>query len=243
MAYIICSNCGAKALIVASRCPSCQHPFPSREERERASAPVRKQAPKAPWFILGLVVLLGAGGWIAWSTKKKADADKLAAAAQIIPVEPLPDTTTKAVPATADTMPMAMSTNAQPGGAVGVPAATPTVSAPVSTPSSTPVKPPAQPTPQALAQPVVKNVIAGDAPPAVAAPGPPGPDVVWERAVAITAVNVREKPDRASKALIVLVPDDVVMLGDAITGWRRIRVDGMNGWVDPRHFEIRPRKR
>lgn len=173
--------------------------------------PVRKPAPKAPWYIAGLVVLLAAGGYIAWSTSKKAEADQKAAAARIVPVEPV---------AAPDTAPVNPTTDTTGINTAVTPVQTPIVPAPRTVPAELPPAP--QPTPPRRA----------------------GADSAqWQRAVVTIAVNVREKPDRASRALLVLVPDDVVLLGESITGWRRVRVDGIDGWVDPRHFEIRAKKK
>jgi hypothetical protein len=228
MAYITCSNCGAKALAVASRCPRCQHPFPTREE-QRASMPVRKPAPKAPWYLAGLVLLLGAGGYVAWSTAKKAAADRKAAAARIVPVEPAPAPDTTAGKADSAAMPVDTTASMVAPSAAVAASTAPKVTAPVTT---TPAAPRAK-------APVTST------PPVQVAPPAPRREVAdsgtWQRAVVTIAVNIREKPDRASKTLLVLHPADVVLLGEAITGWRRVKVDGIDGWVDPRHLAIRPK--
>ncbi len=177
---------------------------------------MRAPQSRAPWYIAGLVVLLGAGGWVAWSTAKKAEADKKAAAARIVPTEPLPAPDTTQVGTKPDSLGVTGGAAITPGGAAAAPM---TLSANAQPTTATAPAPQVAPPPRAVG------------------------DSTWQRAVVTIAVNVREKPDRASKALLVLVPDDVVMLGESITGWRRVKVDGIDGWVDPRHFEIRPRKR
>jgi len=201
MAYITCSNCGAKALEIATRCPRCQHPFPSREER-RASEPVRAPKPKAPWYIGGLALLVVAGAWIAWSTSRQAAADRKAAAARVIPVEvaPAPDTTAPGVPDSTTLIPAA----------------------------STPVAP----TPQSV------TVAPARVAPKVRAPARSAPpeSTEWKHAVVALPVNVREKSERGAKVLLVLAKGDTVLIGEQITGWTHVRVDGIDGWADSRRL-------
>ncbi len=210
MAYITCSNCGAKALEIATLCPRCQHPFPSREER-RASQPVRKPAPKAPWYMAGLAVLVIAGVWIAWSTARQAAADKKAAAARVIPVEavPAPDTTTTA---------MLDSTALNPAPVLVAPA--PVAPAPVA-------QAPAR------AEPTVELPRASA--PKRSAPPESG---TWQHGVVDLPVNVREKSARGAKVLLVLAQGDTVLVGEQITGWTHVRVDGIDGWVDSRRLSV-----
>ena len=227
MAYITCSNCGAKALEIATRCPRCQHPFPSREER-RASQPVRKPAPKAPWYMAGLAVLVIAGVWIAWSTARQAAADKKAAAARVIPVEavPAPDTTTTA---------MLDSTALNPAPVLVAPA-------PVA-PTPTPAPAPAPASVSARAEPVVElpRALA----PKLSAPkrSAPPESGQWKHAVVALPVNVREQSVRGAKVILVLAQGDTVLVGEQITGWTHVRVDGIDGWADSRRLSgVRTRR-
>ncbi|MCX5765039.1 MAG: SH3 domain-containing protein [Gemmatimonadetes bacterium] len=210
MAYITCSNCGAKALEIATLCPRCQRPFPSREER-RASQPVQKPAPKAPWYMAGLAVLVVAGVWIAWSTARQAAADKQAAAARVIPVEavPAPDTATTA---------MLDSTALIPAPVLVAPA--PVAPAPVA------------PAP-ARAEPTVELPRASA--PKRSAPPESG---TWQHGVVTLPVNVRKKSARGAKVLLVLAKGDTVLVGEQITGWTHVRVDGIDGWVDSRRLSV-----
>lgn len=210
MAYITCSNCGAKALEIATLCPRCQRPFPSREER-RASQPVQKPAPKAPWYMAGLAVLVVAGVWIAWSTARQAAADKQAAAARVIPVEavPAPDTATTA---------MLDSTALIPAPVLVAPA--PVAPAPV---ASAPAR----------AEPTVELPRASA--PKRSAPPESG---TWQHGVVTLPVNVREKSARGAKVLLVLAQGDTVLVGEQITGWTHVRVDGIDGWVDSRRLSV-----
>ena len=228
MAYITCSNCGAKALEIATLCPRCQRPFPSREER-RASEPVRKQEPKAPWYIAGLAVLLAGGAWIAWSTARQAAADKQAAAARVIPVEavPVPDTATTA---------MLDSTALNPAPVAPAPVAPARVApAPV---APAPVAPaPVAPAPERT-EPAVKPPRASTQ--KRSAPPESG---TWKHGVVALPVNVREKSARGARVLLVLAKGDTILIGAQIAGWLHVKVDTIDGWVDPRRIEMSRTKR
>lgn len=218
MAYITCSNCGAKALEIATLCPRCQRPFPSREER-RASQPVQKPAPKAPWYMAGLAVLVVAGVWIAWSTARQAAADKQAAAARVIPVEavPAPDTATTA---------MLDSTVLNPA---------PVAPAPVAPAPVTPA--PVAPAP-ARAEPTVELPRATAPKRSAPKRSAPPESGTWQHGVVALPVNVREKSARGAKVLLVLAKGDTVLVGEQITGWTHVRVDGIDGWVDSRRLSV-----
>lgn len=223
MAYITCSNCGAKALEIATLCPRCQRPFPSREER-RASQPVQKPAPKAPWYMAGLAVLVVAGVWIAWSTARQAAADKQAAAARVIPVEavPAPDTATTA---------MLDSTVLNPA---------PVAPAPVAPAPVTPA--PVAPAP-ARAEPTVELPRATAPKRSAPKRSAPPESGTWQHGVVALPVNVREKSARGAKVLLVLAKGDTVLVGEQITGWTHVRVDGIDGWADSRRLTgIRKRR-
>lgn len=218
MAYITCSNCGAKALEIATLCPRCQRAFPSREER-RASQPVQKPAHKAPWYMAGLAVLVVAGVWIAWSTARQAAADKQAAAARVIPVEavPAPDTATTA---------MLDSTALNP--------------APVAPAPVTPA--PVAPAP-ARAEPTVELPRATAPKRSAPKRSAPPESGTWQHGVVALPVNVREKSARGAKVLLVLAKGDTVLVGEQITGWTHVRVDGIDGWADSRRLTgIRKRR-
>lgn len=228
MAYITCSNCGAKALEIATLCPRCQHPFPSREER-RASEPVRKQEPKAPWYIAGLAVLLAGGAWIAWSTARQATADKKAAAARVIPTEAVP---------VSDTATTAMLDSAALNPAPVAPARVapaPVAPAPVTPAPVTPA--PVAPAPERT-EPAVK-------PPRASTPkrSAPPESGTWKHGVVALPVNVREKSARGARVLLVLAQGDTILIGAQIAGWLHVKVDTIDGWVDPRRIEMSRTKR
>ena len=233
MAYITCSNCGAKALEIATLCPRCQRPFPSREER-RASEPVRKQEPKAPWYIAGLAVLLAGGAWIAWSTARQAAADKQAAAARVIPVEavPVPDTATTA---------MLDSTALNPAPVAPAPVAPARVApAPV---APAPVAP--APVAPALVAPAPERTEPAVKPPRASTPkrSAPPESGTWKHGVVALPVNVRERSARGAKVLLVLAKGDTILIGAQIAGWLHVKVDTIDGWVDPRRIEMSRTKR
>jgi hypothetical protein len=58
----------------------------------------------------------------------------------------------------------------------------------------------------------------------------------WQPAVARTWVNVRSDASLDGEVVGVISPDSRAMLGTTHRGWRRITLDDVSGWVDPRLF-------
>ncbi len=58
----------------------------------------------------------------------------------------------------------------------------------------------------------------------------------WQPAVARTWVNVRSDASPDGEVVGVISPDSRAMLGTTRRGWRRITLDDVSGWVDPRLF-------
>jgi hypothetical protein len=58
----------------------------------------------------------------------------------------------------------------------------------------------------------------------------------WQPAVARTWVNVRREASPDGEVVGVISPDSRAMLGTTRRGWRRIALDDVTGWVDPRLF-------
>jgi SH3-like domain-containing protein len=54
--------------------------------------------------------------------------------------------------------------------------------------------------------------------------------------VARTWVNVRSDASLEGEVVGVVRPDSRALLGAERRGWRRITLDGVSGWVDPRLF-------
>jgi SH3-like domain-containing protein len=60
--------------------------------------------------------------------------------------------------------------------------------------------------------------------------------VTWQPAVARTWVNVRNDASPNGEVVGVISPDSRAMLGTTRRGWRRVALDDVSGWVDPRLF-------
>lgn len=58
----------------------------------------------------------------------------------------------------------------------------------------------------------------------------------WQPAVARTWVNVRSDASPDGEVVGVISPDSRALLGTTRRGWRRISLDDVSGWVDPRLF-------
>jgi hypothetical protein len=58
----------------------------------------------------------------------------------------------------------------------------------------------------------------------------------WQPAVARTWVNVRNDASPDGEVVGVISPDSRAMLGTTRRGWRRVALDDVSGWVDPRLF-------
>lgn len=58
----------------------------------------------------------------------------------------------------------------------------------------------------------------------------------WQPAVARTWVNVRSDASPDGEVVGVISPDSRAMLGTTRRGWRRVALDDVSGWVDPRLF-------
>ncbi len=66
---------------------------------------------------------------------------------------------------------------------------------------------------------------------------PVAPDsTTWQPAVALTWVNVRSDASLDGEVVGVVSPDSRALLGATRRGWRRITLDDVTGWVDPRLF-------
>jgi uncharacterized protein YgiM (DUF1202 family) len=65
---------------------------------------------------------------------------------------------------------------------------------------------------------------------------PPDSGATWQPAVARTWVNVRSDASLEGEVVGVVRPDSRALLGAERRGWRRITLDGVSGWVDPRLF-------
>ncbi len=60
--------------------------------------------------------------------------------------------------------------------------------------------------------------------------------IIWTPAVARTWVNVRNDASRGGEVVGVIKPASRAMLGTDRAGWRQVRSPDVTGWVDPRLF-------
>ncbi|HEY7567823.1 MAG TPA: SH3 domain-containing protein [Gemmatimonadaceae bacterium] len=107
----------------------------------------------------------------------------------------------------------------------------------------------AQPTAEPVAAPMPSPVVIDSAPvrraPAVATRAPtsskattvrPSRTARWMRATARNWVTVRAAASRSSRVIASIGPDTRVQLGEARGEWMRIRMKGINGWVERSRF-------
>ena len=227
MAYLRCSDCGAKALRIATRCPSCGSSFPLHDERgERihfrrcrgCDIHIPRQEDRCQWCsteardlpwrpaaaAAALILLLGGGGLFLARTPGVFSSFDASAGTAL----------------------------ASRGEAPAIPSLRPPPAGEDFT-----VDPP-DPLPDGTGSPVPTpdgNVV------------PPGPGQGggqgdgqggWAPARAVTFVNVRADPDREAAILGVVPEAASVLLGDLRGGWRRIRAGDLSGWVDGRLFQM-----
>jgi hypothetical protein len=218
MAYLRCTECGSKALVAASQCPRCAHPFNlvnARGDRVKLKAcrgcGIMHRVDgtchwcgdvKSPWRLSGsvlksaaavAVMLVGAG-----------------AAYRVAPT--VAQYTTTLVNEARDDM-RAASMNAP---LAGVATTTTSSDAPV-----------------VAAAPIQDSASAMVASAMVAS----SDSITWTPAVARTWVNVRADASRGGQVVGVIKPTTRAMLGTDRAGWRLVKSTDVSGWVDPRLFE------
>ena len=233
MPYLRCEECEAKALPIATRCPSCEHPFDSavrekgrlrscgecdslisRDAREcRWCGEAVSKAPPRALVLAGaaatLVALLG-GGW--WMLGPEAD--------RVSPSSP--------------------SATVQQPGPAGTPevesGAVPESEADESAASVALAEAPDEPA-EALDTPESDPPAGDDSSPAEL-DGQAETDLVpettgegWIRAVARTFVNIRTSPGSDAEVRGVVAENDVVLLGTARGDWREVRSGELAGWA------------
>jgi hypothetical protein len=218
MPYLRCTACGSKALVAASQCPRCAHPFHllnARGERVKLSRcrgcgimhrydaachwcgvlPKSSWASPVVWRSAAALLITVAVAGAAWNFGSPLRVDR----APVLRAEPALSST-----------PVATASVAAPSepATAGAPAA-PVVS---------------DTAPRATADTAVRAVIETDS-------------IVWTSVVARTWVNVRNSASRDSEVVGVIKPSSRALLGTGRAGWRRVRSPEVNGWVDPRHFD------
>jgi hypothetical protein len=238
MPYLRCEQCAAKALPIATRCPSCETPFdlerPGRGSprlrpcpecdsllpREAASCrwcgaeTRRRVSPPLAAAAAVAALALGFGGW-ALLGSDSGDVIFLAPTPQAerTPGADAPPSEERipSPPAPARELPGF----AAQGGAADAAPGTATRATPGTERSPTPESPPAS-------DPV--RVVAAD-------DDPPPAEGGWVRAVARTFVNIRSSPASDGTVQGVVAENAVVLLGDAQGAWRRVQAGSVDGWV------------
>jgi len=132
MAYLVCSQCGGKALAVSTRCPRCQTPFPRVEDR----TPPAPRSLRVPIVIAGAILVIVGGGYALWLTQNGKPVDVIVVPTASAPTDqPVSDSSGNSAGGTAKTA----------GDTVQGPVAAPPVAvspAPAAvTPAATPVIP------------------------------------------------------------------------------------------------------
>jgi hypothetical protein len=241
MAYLRCSDCGAKALRIATRCPSCGSSFPLHDDRgerirfrrcrgcdihiPRQEARCRwcsTEVRDIPWrpaaVAAVLVLVLGGGGLFLART----------------PGVPSSDTSLETASASRGEAPAIPALRPPPAGedftVDPVDPVDPMDAMDAMDPLRDPLDVPLDGTGSPIPSP------GGNAP----APGPGEREGQgdWAPAQAVTFVNVRANPDREAAILGVVPEAASVLLGDLRGGWRRIRAGDLSGWVDGRLFQM-----
>lgn len=229
MAYLRCTQCGSKALVAASQCPKCAHPFnllDARGERAklkrcRSCGIMHRADGHCHWCgeVKGLDISRLTSLRVDSSVWRTAAAVALTVTAaggvwRFAPQLKDAANSARAAVNTASTASEAIDTRQSDaaGTRVAGPALTP---APVAATSDS-----------ALAS--VATALQTSA----AADG-----IQWTPAVARTWVNVRSDASRGGQVVGVIKPAARAMLGTDRAGWRQVRSPDISGWVDPRLFE------
>ena len=218
MAYLRCTACGSKALVAASQCPRCAHPFnllSSRGDRVKLSRcracgimhrfdatchwcgvlpKVSWQSPTV-WRSAAAVLLSVTVAGAAWRYGAPLRVDLIqrlnadsVAFGQVATIERL---------------------SSSPSAADAADAAALSSTAPT----------------MALVDSLALSSASGI------------DSITWTPAVARTWVNVRNDASRGGEVIGVIKPAARAMLGTDRAGWRQVRSPDVTGWADPRLFE------
>lgn len=219
MAYVRCDSCGAKALEVASKCPTCAHPFDvfsasgERVALSRCSGCGIKhrrdrrchwcaESTRPPWSSAVVTRATLGVGVVAFATIGVLRYGPVAQdllAPSFATARPAPTMVTPAREASA-----ALAREPMPSIA-----ATPSVG--------------------------VSDSTAADAGFHVDSDSMRAAS--WVPMVARTWVNVRNDASRGGNVVGVISPSSRAMLGESRRGWRQVRSTDVVGWVDPKLFD------
>lgn len=261
-----CDQCGNKALIAASQCPHCGHLFDLRDgfgellplehcptcdthyaARQGAcrwcgTKPEGFRIAPYAWKGAGVLACIGLG-WGAWAASRGSGESSIAS---LSPNEGQTLTTiVDSGIAARRRVHVAVADTALDSLLAAV-ATIDTSPAMDSTPTDSIT---AQPIVEQVAAPIPPPVVIDSAPvrraPAVATRVPTASKVTtvrpsrtarWMRATARNWVTVRAAASRSSRVIASIGPDTRVQLGEARGDWIRIRMKGINGWVERSRF-------
>lgn len=220
MAYLRCTACGSKALVAASQCPRCWHPFQLVNARGDRAKLARCR---------GCGIMHRADSLCHWCGEIKTPAWRSAAVWR-----PLSGLAAAAVLAVGGWQLGPGALSAVRSSAASLRAST----APVATVAEGSAGTPSVAAPRP--EPRDNGLITS----AMAATVTQADSIEWTPAVARTWVNVRSDASRDGEVVGVIQPDARALLGSDRAGWRQVRSTEVTGWVDPRLFDadsLRPR--
>lgn len=254
MAYLRCTQCGSKALVAASQCPKCTHPFNLLDARgERAKLKRCRSCG----------IMHRADGQCHWCgdvpsrSLPRIDGSVMRSAAAVALMvtavggvwryAPVLRDLAESVRVSGDgTRPAAtasaMSGVAQAAGPTSASGSPSTESPSIAAPSAELPVPAGGGKPSTIAQAdsaVLRTAEASTTTSTTtsATPSADAGAIRWIPAVARTWVNVRSDASRGGQVVGVIKPASRAMLGTDRAGWRQVRSPDVSGWVDPRLFE------
>lgn len=262
MAYSLCSACGAKTLVGATRCPRCQTPLVSYDADAKRPETVRCPScgvlrPMA----IGICPNCHSGPEPA--TQRSIRSLSVAAGAVLMilvvgfviskfvgPSEQAPAPAPADAPVLAVTSPKLPDREPIDSGPLDSAHAIAASAAGAAAPRASNTSTPSAPVPTAVPAGLPAKVVASSPLPTASAagastprterpaPGAPAaaPDSGWTYWRAITWVRLRDKPGRNGEEVRMIDSSQRVMLGPSTNGWRATRVGTDRGWVDPRFF-------
>lgn len=223
MAYLRCTQCGSKALVAASQCPKCAHPFNLLDARGQRAKLKRCRS-------CGIMHRVDAS--CHWCGEVKSvftwptiSANAMRSAAGVALMITAAAGVWQYAPHWRD-----LAATARVGGPVEI------------TPSfATPAVSRVEPSLAQVQRAQTSAVMASDSAAGTVstASGLQGmtDSITWTPAVARTWVNVRSDASRGGQVVGVIKPSSRAMLGTDRAGWRQVRSPDVSGWVDPRLFE------
>jgi len=215
MGYLRCDACGAKALSAASTCPRCLHVLDlydvggRRVALRRCSGCDLMHRVDRPCAACGDVPVVSARPW----------AVRAAAAVGVVVALWVGVSLGRGGLADRAASPILGGTDV----ASRAVAALPVRSEQAPAVDEVGIAEPAAPTSPAIPTAPTQAVIEPDS-------------TAWQPAVARTWVNVRSDASLDGQVVGVISPDSRALLGTTRGGWRRITLDDVSGWVDPRLF-------